>query len=125
MQITRNDREKSALRDLKKRAEWDHTSNGLRLASVKTDFLGVNRLLHQLGAQIAVVLNPRYRLRFREMKMFTISSNKIELNTLLPDLNSQEGEWKIIRNGKTLYSCCSRGSGLTLKKVFQVVQKKL
>lgn len=114
------------VRKLKKQAQWTTTSSGFSMVSVESDFLkAAYILLHKLGAQIAVVLNPRYRLRSREMRMFTISSNNIELNTLLPELNSQERGWKIIGNGKTLYSSCYRSSGLSLKKVIRVVQKKL
>ncbi len=102
-------------------ANWDTTSSGLKLASLKTSLYGAVGRLYRRGAQVVVVLNPD----FYGVRKATIAGDDIRVDTVLPELNAREPGWGGPRSGTIIGSPREKGTSLSLEEIVELVKKTL
>jgi len=102
-----------------KKAKWETTQSGLKLAYLETSFVGAPGALYEAGAQVVVVFNPAFGPA--KVRKFTVAGNGIKVNSLLPALNNLETGWGGPGHG-TILGSPREGSKLSLEEVVQIVK---
>ena len=105
-----------------RKAQWATTKQGRKMAYLETEFYGAPGALYALGAEIVVVLDPR----FRGIRKFTIAGNNgVRVDSILPLLSEREAGWGGPSTGTIIGSPQEKDSQLSIKEVVEIVRENL
>jgi hypothetical protein len=110
------------LAEVKDKSRIFTSQGGLMVGYVETVFIGALGALYEMGCHVGIALHPCFG--DPPVPKYTIGSNNIRVDALLPALNAQEQGWGGPASG-TIIGSPRSGSQLTPAQVTALVQETL
>ena len=111
-----------------KNATWFRTITGIKVAAVKTDWIGAPGALYGQGAHVAIVLNSKHEQGGIVYRKYTVAVHRdlgISLTQAIDELKALEGGWGGPTHATIIGSPQGVDSQLSMQTVANVVTKSL